>query len=179
MTTRRRSPRRGRTRRTGRNVWINEDFNILLGAGTNATPLLAVAADFMTFDTTIVRVVIPTLHFHMLTDATTNTRQIRVAWQIGPTRMDSDDFQTLFVDSIGAPWMYMTGGAIKTAAIQEITITLAGGAVNAALPAIDMKAKRRFRENESTLFMISEFTKASGDTDPRLRGYSRTLVHVP
>ncbi len=41
------------------------------------------------------------------------------------------------------------------------------------------KAKRRFRENNSTLFLLHQNVIAGSDTSVTLDGMVRTLIHIP
>ncbi len=178
MTNRNRRSRRTSQprRRTGRNVWVNEHFNILLSIDNiNAVNLLAAADNFMTFDTTIVEVIMPVLAYEVRTDATIGTRQIRWALQVAPSTFDVADFETLYADSIGPPWMQTGGDAFKTAAVGDLNLSLTvanGGPIRA-------KASRRFRENDSTLWLILENRSNAGDSSLTINGFSRTLIRIP
>ena len=174
MTRRARTTRRGRT---GRDVWVNTSLlNIPQSVdGLHIQNLLLGAPDFMTFDMTINRVIIPTFVFHAATLAATGTRQFRWALQVAPKTMDSADFEPLFTDSVGPPWLATGGAAQLLPAVAGVfTFTLAGH--NGI---IDVKAKRRFRENDSTLFLITENRVVFSDTDIQIHAFCRTLLHIP
>ena len=176
MTTKsRRSSRRRTTRsRTGRNVWVNVGFNIQIVQDTIASlGLLGPAGDFMTFDTTIVETIMTDLQ--LVGDKTgLGNLETRWALQTAPSTMDSDDFEPMLTDSIGPPWMYVAG---LTARITDgIAFTM-----NYGVPGgIRAKAKRRFRENDATLFLVFQNAVAGGTAlNMRLTGMSRTLIHIP
>ena len=172
-----RRPRRTAPRRTGRYVWVNTSFNTVITDDTvSALALLGAAADFMTFDTTIVQVVIPDLS--LVGDIATATTNItaRMAFQIAPTLMDPDDFQPPVADSIGPPWMYTIGHSARILASTSFSINF----VSQAGGIIRIKAKRRFRENDSTLFLVLQVATAGGDAaNMALIGMTRVLLYIP
>ncbi len=179
MTTRqRRSGRRtGTRRRTGRRVWVNENINAIpVDNSIFSIDLLTSAAEFMTFDTTIVHVVITDLTFSFQVDDSGGLINSRFALIVAPSLMDVDDFQPLFADSIGPPWMYVKG--LHTQAPVNSVIALNFTASNGP---IHVKAKRRFKENNSTLFMLFQNIVEGGTTlsQEHLSGMTRTLLHIP
>ena len=108
------------------------------------------------------------------TDTTSGKRQVRIAFQVAPSTMDGDDFESLFADSIGPPWMGMLGRTVNFANIATAaTFDLLAGAP------IRFKARRRFRENDSTLFMVIQNLTPGVDTDLTLDGMVRTLIRIP
>ena len=166
---------RGRPRgRPGRNVWVNENVNASLTLNT-VLPinLLTSASDFMTFDTTIRSVIIPDLTFTGTTTAVFGKRQIRCALIVAPTNMDADDFEPLFADSIGPPWLGVFGRTVAFGTVATVF------SMDLALTGLRFKAKRRFRENDSTLFMITQNLGNPADTGFALDGMVRTLIHIP
>ena len=174
MTNRnRRQPTRTRK---GRNVWVNQSFNAALVIdGLAQVNLLTVAQDFMTFDTTVVQVVIPVFNYAVLTDAQIGTREIRYAIIAAPTNMDASDHSTLFTDTIGPPYMYTGGDAFRTGAIGQLNLSMVlanGGPIVA-------KAKRRFRENDSSIFLLLDNESESGDSSLTVTGFARVLIHIP
>ncbi len=178
MTTRnRRSGRRsGTRRRTGRNVWVNQSLNFpLSGGGITAVNLLDSAADFMTFDTTIVAVIVTDLHVSYEILGSGGFVSVRVALQTAPSMMDSADFETLFINSIGPPWMWTRGRTSRNSI---------GDLVNLDFTPTEgtrIKAKRRFRENDSTLFLVIQSLLEAGTTidNANMIGMFRTLLHIP
>ncbi len=178
MTSRNRSPRRTSAprRRTGRNVWVNTSLAAgLVANSTVAIGLLGGAADFMTFDTTIVGVIIPDLTLMGVNSGSVSQFRTRWALQIAPTTMDSDDFQVPDADSIGPPWMHVKGKALNILASAPFTLDYVEGQSE-----IRVKAKRRFRENDSTLFMVFQSVASGGvPTSLSLVGMVRTLLHIP
>ncbi len=169
---RRRTPRA----RTARLVWVNRHLSVTPTVDTlGANDLLSGADNFMVFDTTIVQVVIPWLSFTFTTDATQALREMRVALIVGPSSLDSVDFTGLYANSVGPAWLWTYGTGLMTEAIGSITASLAGGGIDA----VRVKSARRFRENESTLWLVHENRTEAGDSDLLLTGLIRTLIRVP
>ena len=179
MTTRRRRSRtRGARRgRTGRLVWVNREISLTGIIDARQTlDLLLLAESFMVFDTTIVRVVIPELTFSFTNSGNTqNTRSARMALMVGQSSLDADDFEPLFTDSVGPPWLGLWGAnALVNSSQLDLTLNLVEGFSH-----IDVASSRRFRENDATLFMILQNRCDSGDTGLEYRGYARTLIRIP
>ncbi len=158
-------------------VWVNEAVNIGLTVNSiSVLPMLDPAGDFMVFDTTIVRVVIPTLQFTLSTTNVEGLRQFRWALFTAIDTMDPADATSLFADTIGPPWMATGGSGARFAGnIQQVTfdLVLANGGV------IDVKAARRFRENSATLFLQTENVVNAADTNLNITGLVRTLIRIP
>jgi len=177
MTTRRRSGRRSGTRkRAGRNVWVNENINSIMTANSVlALNCLTDAKDFMTFDTTIVQIIIPDFSIQFLTLVSDSIVNWRGVFQTAPTLMETDKFQVPFADSVGAPWMGTMGGhAYANPGPHDIVIAGGGN------PALRFQAKRRFRENDSTLVLMMQLVHSGGDIGSvRISGFIRTLLHIP
>ncbi len=166
----------GPRKRTGRKVWVNGVISpgaVTPDAQTSLT-LLDPALDFMKFDTTILRVVISDFSLTFTKSVAAGIITARIALQIAPTTMDADDFQDMFTESIGAPWMYTEGVTAFVADNALGTFTFSSGV------AAPIKAERRFRENDSTLFMLFGTTISGGSfTGGTIRGLVRTLLHIP
>ncbi len=139
--------------------------------------MLTAAADFMTFDTTIVSVIIPDLTITAQVDDSGGTLNFRVALMVAPEAMDADDFQPLFADSIGPPWMWVNGVHALAVINSLVTAPLAGGVHGPAR----IKSKRRFKENNVTLFLLQQNVVEAGTnlSNFRLSGMIRTLIHIP
>jgi len=177
MTTRTSRARRAPRGRTARMVWVNTNVNFTgIIDGLQNLDLLAGAAEFMVFDTTIVQVVIPELNFAFTNNAlTTGNRQARAALQVGPTTMDSVDFQDLYSSSIGAPWMWFSGAGGRIPNTQTtLNLNLAHDENG-----VRVKAQRRFRENDSTLWLVVQNRTEAGDTGLQYDGFVRTLLRIP
>jgi len=178
MTNRNRRPqRRARPARTARMVWVNEHVDlVLLNNSVQVINVLTLAEEFMLFDTTIVSVIIPVLQVmgEALTDD--GIREVRVALEVGKNTLDSDDFNQLLQDSVGPSWLWIAGDAQFTTVLNEkIKLDLLGNAGVARV-----KAMRRFRENDSTLFLIVQNFSPSGSEEGLiLRGMIRTLLRIP
>jgi len=123
-----------------------------------------------------VGVIIPSLKFSIISSAVVGVREIRIALQTGLSTLDPVDFESLFANSIGPPWMYVTGNGFLSSAIQTITLHT-HGADNGGIPRI--KAQRRFKENDSTLWLIHENRAEAGDTVLSLKGLIRVLLRIP
>ena len=176
MTNRNRPRARTTRRRSGRNVWVNEVIAPAAISPDTSTSisLLTSAKEFMTFDTTILRVVVTDFSFTLQKSGGNGIVTARYALQIAPTTTDTDDFASLFVSTIGAPWMYTSGVTGFLADTLLTTFTFPQG------EDAPIKAKRRFRENDSTLFMIFANTVQTGSfTAGVIRGMIRTLIHIP
>ncbi len=177
MTNRNRRGRSGGPkRRSGRNVWVNNDFTSNpVGDALAIVNLLQGAESFMTFDTTIVEVVIPVMNYSVLTDATVANRGVRCALMVAQENLDASDMISLFTDSVGPPWLWTGGDEFRTGAAGQLNLSLVianGGTIRA-------KAKRRFRENDATLFLIVDNESEAGDSQQILRGFARILIHIP
>ena len=175
MTTRNRRPPRTRAR-TSRRVWVNQNVETALTVNTRQIiDVLQAAPEFMLFDTTILRVILAPLFFTTITTVTQGIREVRYSLFIGTELLDSDDSPTLFNNTIGADHMHVGGsGALFSSTTQLVTFDLTEG-----IEHIDVKAKRRFRENDSTLWLLVENEGVAGDVGLRMDGYVRTLLHVP
>ncbi len=177
MTTRnRRSTRRSSTRRrTGRDVWVNFDVNQVLTLGNIASfDLLVGAAEFMVFDSTIQAVIIEHLDYSYVSVAPAGIRRIAVGFMTGLNTLDSIDFTGPLVDGVGPAWMGMLGAShsVSGLTVQNLTMTPAGP--------ITLKSKRRFRENDATLWMVTQNNhNIAIDTSLALTGLIRILLHIP
>ncbi len=176
MTNRNRRQARRPARRSSRLVWVNENINsVLVDDSLIVIDLLTNAQNFMLFDTTIVSVIVEDLHYSFEMSMTESLVDLRVALIVAPSTMDGDDFQNVFADSIGPPWLGMLGGheRVPNGGTGNINLTPAGP--------IKFKAKRRFRENNSTLFMIIQNVVGPGGatTDENFSGFVRTLLRIP
>ena len=171
-------PRKGSQRRSGRNVWVNENINsVPVGNSLGIIDCLTAAQDFMTFDTTIQRIVIPAFNWAFLSDATVGMREIRFALEVGKATLDAADFTSLFSDNIGPPWMYTWGRSIKINGAAAVTVDFSNAGVQGG--PIDVKSKRRFRENESTLFLVNQNLSPGTDVEQSINGLVRTLLYIP
>ena len=174
MTNRNRRTSRGPRRRPGRNVWVNENINTIVTPNNiQILDLLSFAQDFMTYDTTINEVIITDLHWSFTTTDPAGLRQMRCGLIVAPKGMDANDFQVPFGDHIGTPWMGMWGNHLRMSGVQNGNISLA--------PAEGLRfhSKRRFRENDSTLWLVYQSVVSGVDGDNLLSGMSRTLIHIP
>ena len=179
MTTRTRTPRRtsGTRRRTGRLVWVNKNIQQLLtDNGVSRIDLLDAAKDFMVFDTTIVSVLISELWYNISVEAAVVfNRRVRCVMQTAIKTIDTADFEPLFGDSIGPPYMWTGGnGELKSGGGFEPRMDI----IPQGEP-VFVKAKRRFKENDASLFLVAETKIASGDASVELNGYIRTLIYIP
>ncbi len=182
MTTQRRVTTRAArrpARRTGRLVWVNViiDGAAMTENGIDIFPLLGGAADFMLFDTTIVAIYIPYMDMTFsIAGATSGLRGCGVALMVASENLDAADI----VDgpraaNIGPPWMWHSANITR----------FAGVASEATLPLIDarfpqVRSKRRFRENNQELFLISQnLVVAADDSNVQISAYFRILIRIP
>ncbi len=182
MTTRNRSFRRTsrRPRRTSCLVWVNKvvDGVSLTENGIDIVPLLTSAADFMLFDTTIVDIRIPYLVMTLtLGGATAGLRGCGAALMVGNENLDAADIlDGPRSSNIGPPWMWQ-GGTISRlgASASEFSIAI----VTPGRPQ-EVKAQRRFKENNQELFLITEnLVVGADDSNVQISGYFRILLRIP
>ena len=167
-------PGRRTSGRHARLVWVNENVNEIVVPNTKAArDLLTAAKDFMTFDTTIIETIVTDLTWSFDSIAPSGKRQMRLALQIAPSAMDSDDFSFLFADSVGSPWMGVFGETRNLSGVQTQNFEFTKNGV------LRFSSKRRFRENESTLFLIYQSLSPAVDTSNTLDGMIRTLLRIP
>ena len=175
MTTRRSRGSRGRSRgRTGRNVWVNENINeIVVINGIQIRDILGSAEQFMTFDTTVQEVIVTDLHYSFVSVAPAGVRNFRCALIVGSKLLDAADFQVLFADSLGPAWMGVWGNHVSVTGVdvQNLPLTPREG--------LRFHSKRRFRENNDTVWFVFQNVAPATDTTPLLSGMFRTLIHIP
>ncbi len=176
MTNRNRRSQTRTNRRSGRLVWANQSISLGLSFNTLAIQdVLTPAADFMLFDTTIMRIVAPTLALTFTSEVTRRVRSVRWAFLVANENIDAVDLQGLFATTTGSPWLGVGGLTAVNSAVADITMSL-----SAQDNIIDLKAKRRFRENSATLWLLLE-TAGFGGADANLlvTGFVRTLIRIP
>ncbi len=177
MTSRnRRFPARRRPQRTSRRVWVNQNIAVALTENSiQIIDLLDAAPEFMLFDSTILRVILSPFFFSINISANQLIREVRYALFVGNELLDSADVPGLFTNTVGPPWMHVGGeGALFTAASQLATFDLTSGR-----PHIEVRAKRRFKENDATLWLAIQNEAHASDVSLRIDGYARTLIHIP
>ncbi len=176
MTQRRRTRGfRGTRRRTGRNVWVNNDVNAAPVNGVvGAVDLLVGALDFMRFDSTVQTIVIPNLNLAFDSLAPSGNRRIAINFQVGRDTLDPADFESPFLDNVGPPYMGVLSQTKRVSGVQVQNIPLIDPGKG-----ISFDSKRRFRENNSTLWMVFMFLSVAADTSITLDGHVRTLLHIP
>jgi len=173
-TTRRgrRSPSRGRT---SRRVWVNTLINTTVVIDTvQIVDLLGGAENFMLFDSTILGVKIPWLSYTMVTSATVAIREFAYYLITGLATLDAVDFTPPRTTGVGPAMMHFGGISFLSGAIANVTSNLVSG-----VETVDIKAKRRFKENDTSLFLVMENASEVGDTAIQLSGYIRTLLLIP
>jgi len=174
MTQRnRRSRSRGR-RRSGRMVWVNHDLNLVLAPNTiQLQNLLVNAPDFMLFDSTIQTVIIEDLSFTFDSLAPAGLRRIAIGLIVAQELIDPDDLAAPLVDGTGPGWLGMLTTALNLSGVapQNMSLTPHGPQ--------RFNAKRRFRENDVTLHMQMQNVTPASDTNLKLSGIIRTLLHIP
>jgi len=177
MTTRNRGrPRARQSRRQGRNVWVNNNVNSVLGISSiSILDLLLPAEEFMKFDTTVVSIVVTGLNlaWDAIDDAGTGNRHIAVGFFRGLRTLDAADAPLLLVDSIGAPWMGTLWASTSLTGVQRANLNLTPSGP------VQFKAKRRFAENDSTIWMAIQNFSSINDLNIELSGLIRTLIYIP
>ncbi len=178
MTTRRRSRRRSAPRRrSGRLVWVNHRLDQVALAlnGSVLIDVLTSAADFMVFDTTIVSVLFTHLSASVTTSVDQATRSTGAALFVGHENLDVADITDgPLSSSIGPPWMWHSMNCLSQGVVSRLNLPL----VQIGL-GLFVKAQRRFKENNSTLFLVVETDVHANDTAADLTGYIRTLLRIP
>ncbi len=162
--------------RATRRVWVNSLVSKSLTIDSvDIVDLLTGAAEFMLFDSTILGVKIPWLSYSMEAAATNAVREIAFYLMTGKKTLDALDMTVPRASGVGPSMLYCGGGsACLAATAQSLTIDLTQG-----VDTIDIKAKRRFTENDETLWMVIENASEAGDTVLKLNGLVRTLLLVP
>ena len=180
MTQRRRSAPRAVRRRTSRKVWITTVVQNALQvvAATNVIDLMTIAPDFMTFDTTILRVEIPFLEMHFSIGTGLGFRGVYWGLLVAPKTMDFDDFQNVGTTHIGPPYLHVGAVGLEIPAGQPAG-TIQNLLLSDTRNPVQVKTKRRFRENDSTLWLIMRNVSVSGDTDITAEGLFRILLNIP
>jgi len=165
--------RRGRT---GRNVWVNTNVNSTLAPdAVQILDLLTPAADFMTFDTTVVSVIVVNLHYSFASLGPDHNVHIACGLLTAIDTMDANDAPIPLEDNIGPPWMglLMKSERVSGVASQNIPLTPNSEALR-------FQAKRRFRENNSTVWLVMQSSNAGiADSGITLDGIIRVLIHIP
>ena len=129
----------------------------------------------MTFDTTVVHVVIPDLAATFTVESSGGQIDFRFALITANNGMDVADFTQLFLSSIGPSWLYVGGAHIDSVINAKIVLNFTSSGP------IHVRAKRRFKENNETLWMLVQNVVEGGTTlaDTHWSGMTRTLLHIP
>ena len=174
-----RAARRSPARRTGRLVWVNTilDGSGMTENGIDIFSLLGSAADFMLFDTTIVAIYIPYMDMTFtLGGATGGLRGCGVALMVANENLDAADIiDGPRASNIGPPWMWHSANITRfAAAAGEATLPL----IDARFPQV--RSKRRFRENNQELFLITQnLVIGADDSNVQISAYFRILIRIP
>ncbi len=126
------------------------------------------------FDSTILSIVIAGLTWSYDTVDPAGNRHISCVFLTGNDALDTNDFQVPLADSVGPAWMGTLWSSERNTGVQAQTQQL--------VPPEGMrfKSKRRFRENNETLFMVVQsFAPHNNDTNLTLDGMVRTLIRIP
>ena len=172
---RRRVSRPGRSR-TARRVWVNEELATTLTINTiQIVDLMTAAVDFMKFDATILGVILSGVTISWDAAATLGINRFGITLEIGKDTLDSADMESPLQTGIGPPWMFQQTAIFRQAAA-AVTVNQGFGPVG---DVIRIKSKRRFRENDATLWLTVENSMVAGATNIQLNGMARTLLLVP
>ncbi len=182
MTTRtrgRRSRPSGRgPRRVARRVWVNRFIGVggITVDSKVLVDLLSSASEFMIFDCTILAVQLSYLYWTYTADATDAIRSVGAALLTGQENLDAADILEGPLDSgIGPSWLWQQSVALRTDAAALVSMNI----VSSTTGGIRVRAKRRFTENNETLFLVAQNLGEAGDTELQLQGFCRTLLLVP
>ena len=182
MTMRRqRSSPVGSRKRSGRNVWINTALTNGV-VSPNAITIFdlwpgGTTPQFMTFDTTIQAVRISSLQQTSLTAAVATTRKVACSLLLATRQLDfADIIFGLLATGTGPPWMWHSFSQLAIRVVSDLNLILVSSALTNG---VTVRAKRRLRENDMTLWLVVENINGAGDTDTRLNGYFRTLMRIP
>ena len=176
MTNRNRRFRgRGSPRRNHRLVWVNTNVNMLLTPlGKDVTNLLAPAVPFMLFDSTVLSIVIAGLTYSYDTVDPSGNRHLAVVFFVGSENLDTDDMTNPLTDNIGPGWMGTLWTSQRDVGIQSVTQQVV------APEGKTFKSQRRFRENNQTLWMLTQnYAPHANDTAQNVDGMIRVLLRVP
>jgi len=131
----------------------------------------------MIFDSTIVAVRISSLNISMTTVVTLGQRMAGAAIMVGHENLDSADIAEHPLDSsIGPPWMWHAMGQLSLGQISRLNLPLVS---SVEANGVSVRANRRFRENNQTLWMIVTLNVDASDTAPLANGFVRTLIRIP
>ncbi len=158
-------------------VWVNQKIsNSMVSDVVSSVGLLGAASDFMLFDTTIMAVRISHLQVSFDGNATTAIKEYAAALIVGNEQLDSTDFDSLLNTSIGAAWMWHGLVTLRTPGPSITNLNIVSNFTSGLL----VKAKRRFRENNQDLFLVSEYNDGGQvDTTIIQRGFVRILIRIP
>ncbi len=168
---------RGGRRRTSRKVWVNRSIGSTLVVDTDALiDVLSSSEEFMKFDATILAVHIAHLFVTVTVDATVTNRRVGAALLTGHENLDSIDITEGPLDSgVGPAWLWQQSVAVRTVGAGEQGFNI----VSAATGGINVRAKRRFTENNETLWLLIDNEVEAGDTLMFVDGFLRTLLLIP
>ena len=164
------------SKRTARKVWVNKQLSTNLTIDTiQGIDLMTSAVDFMKFDATIVAVILSGLTISFDAAATLGLNRFGLALIVGLDTLDSADFASPLQSTIGPSWLWNQVATFRQAAA-AVTVNQGFGPVG---DVIRVRAQRRFRENDATLFMVAENSMVAGATNIQLNGMARILLHIP
>jgi len=158
---------------------VNKRPLITIATATpNLFDLLTAAGDFMLFDTTIVGVRISQLTLTLTGGASTQLKTFGASLLVGPTELDQQDVTSPIIDSIGPSWLWHGFASVRVPAAAEATLNIVTSAQGQG--GLLVKAQRRFRENNATLFLLVVYTDGGAvDTNIQVDGFIRTLIRIP
>ena len=127
----------------------------------------------MTFDSTIVSVQLNGLNFSYDSLAPAGIRRFAIVLLTAHQNIDPADLTPPLTDNIGPTWMYSIHNShnISGVAPQNIAMTPSTG--------VTVRSKRRFKENNETLWMGIQTITEGLETNWDLSGLVRVLIHIP
>ena len=155
----------------GRTVWVNKYFTFggLTATGANQVDLLSEADRSLTLGATIVSVK-GQIVMHVEDPQATGSWDWRQALYIADIAQTT--FPNLIDDALQPSWLWHNygfwgGGSANISTAHHEVITL------------DVKSKRRFRENNKTLWFLNSVVETGVSSSLSIRLYTRTLLYVP
>ncbi len=134
----------------------------------------------MKFDVTLLAVRISYLLWSFKTASSVpGLRRAGAALMVAHENLDAADVTEGPLDThVGPPWMWQQAVALD---IDNLDTTFNFNLVSSNTGGIMVKAKRRLRENNATLWLVldNEDTVGVSDTELFFSGYFRTLLFIP
>ncbi len=161
-------------------VWVNQRPLIsLVTDANNLFDLLIPAKDFMLFDTTIVGIRISQLNISFTSGGASALKTFAASILVGHVGLDQNDVSANPLEpSVGPPWMWHGFASSRVSGASNVTLNLVTSAQGQG--GLLVKAQRRFKENNATLFLLVRYNDGGViDTNIMVDGFVRTLIRIP